>query len=92
MTKTRHPRSGPWAEPGDRVVIHGHRVGEPARDGEILEALGEAGGPPFRVRWEDTGGETILFPGSDALVEHLAAARPRRRSGQPARGRSRTAA
>jgi len=65
------------ASPGDRLVIHPHHQGEPERDGEILQALGRDGGPPFRVRWEDGGRETILYPGSDAVVEHLA--RPRRR-------------
>ena len=59
------------ARPGDRLVIHGHRLGEPERDGEILAVLGAEGGPPFRVRWEDTGAETLLFPGSDASVDHL---------------------
>ena len=59
------------ARPGDRLVIHGHRLGEPVRDGEILEALGKDGGPPFHVRWEDTGSVSLLFPGSDARVQRL---------------------
>jgi hypothetical protein len=72
--------SGLCARPGDRLVIRGHRLGEHERDAEILEALGPDGGPPFRVRWSDTGAETMLFPGSDAYVEHLAKARrPSRR-------------
>lgn len=60
------------AKPGDRLVIHGHRQGEPGRDAEILEVRGPDGGPPFLVRWQDTGSETLLYPGSDASVEHLA--------------------
>ncbi len=60
------------ARVGDRIVIRGHRVGEPIRDGEILEVRGPDGGPPYIVRWEDTGHETLFFPGSDALIEHLA--------------------
>ena len=67
------------ARAGDRLVIRGHRVGEPERDGEVLEALGEEGTAPFRVCWSDTGAETLLFPGSDAYVERLAARRPRRK-------------
>ncbi len=59
------------ARVGDRIVIHGHRVGEPIRDGEVLEVHGPDGGPPFIVRWSDTGHETLFFPGSDATVEHL---------------------
>jgi hypothetical protein len=59
------------AEAGDRLVVHGHRIGEPERDAEILEVLGEDGQPPFRVRWSDDGHESIFFPGSDASVEHV---------------------
>jgi len=58
------------ALPGDRLVIRSHRVGEPERDAEILE-VGPGGGPPFRVRWGDTGHEGVMFPGSDAYVEHF---------------------
>jgi uncharacterized protein DUF1918 len=59
------------ALPGDRLVIRGHRVGEHVRDAEILEALGDAGGPPYVVRWSDDGRVSRIFPGSDAYVEHL---------------------
>jgi hypothetical protein len=52
-------------------MIHAHRLGEQERDAEILEALGPDGGLPFRVRWSDTGEETLHFPGSDATVDHL---------------------
>ena len=58
------------AVPGDRLVIRSHRVGEPERDAEILE-VGPDGGPPYRVRWDDTGHEGLMFPGSDAYVEHF---------------------
>lgn len=60
------------ARVGDRIVIRGHRVGQPLRDGEVLEVRGSDGGPPYIVRWEDDGHETLFFPGSDADVEHLA--------------------
>lgn len=59
------------ARAGDRLVIRGHRLGESTRDAEILEVLGTDGGPPFRLLWQDTGAETLLFPGSDAYVDHL---------------------
>jgi Domain of unknown function (DUF1918) len=58
------------ARPGDRLIIHGHHLGEPSRDGEILEVLGEDGAPPFVVRWED-GHVAELYPGSDAAVQHF---------------------
>lgn len=59
------------AAPGDRLVVRGHRLGEPDRDAEILEARGPGGGPPFLVRWSDDGRVSLLYPGSDARVEHL---------------------
>jgi hypothetical protein len=55
---------------GDRIVIRGHQVGEPVRDAEVLD-VGPDGGPPYRVRWADTGHEGLFFPGSDAFVEHF---------------------
>jgi Domain of unknown function (DUF1918) len=59
------------AKVGDRIIISGHRVGEPDRDAEILEVRGEDGGPPYLVRWGDGGHESLFFPGSDALVQHF---------------------
>ena len=56
---------------GDRIIIKGHRVGEHDRDGEVLEVRGADGGPPFVVRWGDTGHETLFFPGSDAVIQHF---------------------
>jgi len=55
---------------GDCIVIRGHRVGEPDRDCEVLEVRGPAGAGPYRVRWGDTGHESLFFPGSDATVHH----------------------
>jgi hypothetical protein len=58
------------AKPGDRLVIRGHHVGNSDRDGEILEVRGEHGEPPYLVRWTDQDHEGLVFPGSDAIVEH----------------------
>jgi hypothetical protein len=69
------PLKAPWpeltAQPGDRLVIHGHHLGEPERDAEILEVRGADGGAPFLVRWTDTGQRTLVYPGTDASVEHI---------------------
>ena len=56
---------------GDRILIRGHRVGDPSHDCEVLQVRGQAGGPPYVVRWGDSGHETLFFPGSDATVEHF---------------------
>ena len=71
MQKESPTKARVHAEPGDRLVIHGHHQGEPGRDAEILEARGPEGSPPFLVRWSDTGHEAIFYPGSDASVEHI---------------------
>jgi hypothetical protein len=59
------------ANVGDRLVIKGHRVGEPDRDAEILEVHGTDGGPPWLVRWSDDGHEGLFFPGPDATVQQF---------------------
>jgi hypothetical protein len=59
---------------GDRIVVKSRHVGEPSRDGEILEVRGDEGGPPFLVRWSDDGHEGLFFPGPDSVVEHHPAA------------------
>ena len=69
LTETEEPHM--QAHAGDRMVIKGHQVGEPDHDGEILEVRGTDGGPPYVVRWEDTGHETLFFPGPDAEVQHF---------------------
>jgi hypothetical protein len=58
------------ASVGDRLIIRGHRVGEPERDAEVIEVRGPDGAPPYLVRWSTDGHESLLFPGSDAFVEH----------------------
>jgi hypothetical protein len=72
---------------GDRIVILGRYVHRPVREGEILEVRGR-GGPPYLVRWDDSGHETLLYPGSDALVQHPPVVVDERvgRLGRPARG------
>lgn len=53
---------------GDRIVIHGHHVGEPDQVVSVLGVEGADGDPPFRVRWESDGHEGLYFPGPDASV------------------------
>ena len=59
------------ASVGDRIVVRGNRVGEPDRDCEVLEIRGPDGGPPYIVRWGETGHQSFFFPGSDAIVQHF---------------------
>ncbi len=55
---------------GDRVIIRGRHIGQAVRACRVVEVRGSGGGPPYLVRWDDSGHETLFFPGSDATVEH----------------------
>jgi hypothetical protein len=62
------------AHVGDQLIVEGHRIGLPRRTGRVEEARGADDGPPYLVRWDDTGRTTLLFPGPDCRVEHVDAA------------------
>ncbi len=68
------------AKPGDRIVIRGHRTGQFDSDGEILEVHGDNGEPPYLVRWAADGREVLVFPGSDAVIEHHKQRRPAKKT------------
>lgn len=53
---------------GDKIAIMSRHVDETVREGEIVEVHGADGGPPYVVRWSDTGHIGMLFPGPDAQV------------------------
>jgi hypothetical protein len=56
-----------YAKVGDKIVVRGNRVAEPARDAVVVEVRGSDGAPPYVVRWGD-GHEGLYFPGPDAVV------------------------
>ncbi len=68
------------AQVGDELVVKGRHVGDHDREGVIIEVRGEAGGPPYLVRWSN-GHESSFYPTSGTVAEHVSL---------PARGRSRT--
>ena len=53
---------------GDRLHVHGRKVGTADRVGEIIEVRGAGGTPPYRVRFPD-GRETLVYPGPDCVIE-----------------------
>jgi Domain of unknown function (DUF1918) len=57
------------AQIGDRLILAGTHVGDPQRSGVVLEVHGRDGAPPYLVRWEDSGHQTLCFPGPDAQVQ-----------------------
>lgn len=56
---------------GDQITVYGHRVGDHERHGKILEVRHADGDPSYRIRWEDDGHESILYPGSDVVIKHF---------------------
>ncbi len=62
-----------YAAVGDRILVHSPHVDGPTRDGEVLEVSHADGSPPYRVRWSDTGHESIFFPGPDVEIHHFGA-------------------
>ena len=57
------------AQVGDELVVDSINAGEP-RKGEILEVRIEDGREHYVVRWDDTGHETLFFPGPTSHVLH----------------------
>jgi Rv2632c-like/Domain of unknown function (DUF1918) len=55
------------AFPGDRIILAPPQVDGPTRDGEVLEARGPDGAPPYLVRWSD-GHVGLLFPGPGSVL------------------------
>ncbi len=51
---------------GDRIAVETERVGQPEREGEVLELIQGAGGLSLRVRWSD-GHESIFSPAAGAV-------------------------
>ncbi len=71
------------AKTGDRIVITPPTLGGAIRDGEVLEARGKDGGPPFLVRWSD-GHEGLIYPGAGTFIhEPEAQAAPPARKATP---------
>jgi hypothetical protein len=53
------------AKVGDWIVVESEKMGQPAREGEILEVIEHERGPEYRVRWED-GHESSIRPAAGA--------------------------
>jgi len=56
------------AQVGDRLMVESSTVGAARREGEVIEVHGEDGGPPYLVRWSDSGHESLTYPGPDAHI------------------------
>ncbi|HZP90355.1 MAG TPA: DUF1918 domain-containing protein [Actinomycetota bacterium] len=62
---------------GDRIIVESEAVGQPTREGEILEVIEGEVGLRYRVRWADghesvftpSGGSARIVPGTRAHAE-----------------------
>ena len=55
---------------GDELVVDSMHAGKEPRKGEILEVRFEDDREHYVVRWDDTGHETLFFPGPTSHVLH----------------------
>jgi len=55
------------AQVGDRITMAAEHVGQSTREGTIVEVMGEAGGPPYVVRWAD-GHTGMIHPGPGSVL------------------------
>ncbi|MCU7729450.1 DUF1918 domain-containing protein [Actinoplanes sp. KI2] len=58
------------AHVGDRIVIEGTHLGDGRRVGVITEVGHPDGAPPYRVRWEENGETSLIFPGAEAHLDN----------------------
>ena len=63
-------------KPGERIEVESEAVGQPTREGEILEVIQGEVAIRYRVRWSD-GHESVFSPsgGSAKIVAAVATAR-----------------
>ena len=57
-----------YAEIGDRLVREGLRTGLGERIGVIVEVRNVDGSPPYLVKWDSDGHQSLLFPEPDTFV------------------------
>jgi hypothetical protein len=53
---------------GDWLVVKTTRIDQADKRGQITDIRSDDGSRPYIVRWLDTDTETMVFPGSDAVV------------------------
>jgi hypothetical protein len=73
-------------KPGERIEVESEAVGQPTREGEILEVIQGEVGIRYRVRWSD-GHESVFSPsgGSARIVAAVGVGRAKPRAATPNR-------
>ena len=65
------------AKVGDRIIVESESVGQPTREGEILEIIQGEVSASYRVRWQD-GHETVFTPSGGSA--RIVPVKPRRKA------------
>ena len=60
--------AGMHAEVGNWLLVHGRRLDDPVREGQIVGVPHPDGTPPYVVRWTDDDRQSLVFPGADSEV------------------------
>lgn len=53
-------------KPGDRIAVETERLGQPEREGEVLEIKQDGLHVTYHVRWDD-GHESLLTPAAGSV-------------------------
>jgi len=79
-------------KPGERIEVESEAVGQPTREGEILEVIQGEVAIRYRVRWSD-GHESVFSPsgGSAKIVAAVAVARAKPSAAKSSAARPRAA-
>jgi hypothetical protein len=75
-------------KPGERIEVESEAVGQPTREGEILEVIQGAVAIRYRVRWSD-GHESVFSPsgGAAKIVAAVTVARAKPSAAKPSAAR-----
>jgi len=58
------------AKVGDRIIVESEKVGQGAREGQILEVITSPLGTRYRVRWDDGHESTFRPSAGSARTTH----------------------
>ena len=67
------------AKAHDRIVVESQKVGQPAREGKILETIQASYGTRYRVAWDDGHESTFRPSGGTARIVPAAKVATRRK-------------
>jgi hypothetical protein len=73
---------------GDRIVVESEKVGQTAREGEILEVIAHDTGTEYLVRWDDGHESSIRPHGGSARIVANVGAKPKAKARPKSKART----